>query len=101
MLTRQLLALFSVSISVSISVSVFVSVSLNNAPFSHIVEPLCVVSAAAECRRWSGEPSPAEGQRLLWVQPDQLGNLPMPAADVPLLPTVLAALLATSTLSKA
>ena len=32
---------------------------------------------------------------MLWVQPEQLGNLPMPAADIPLLPAVLAALLAT------
>ena len=41
-----------------------------------------------------GAPKPAEGQALQWVKASQLGRFAMPAADVPLLPAVRAALCA-------
>jgi 8-oxo-dGTP diphosphatase len=52
----------------------------------HLLMPLYV------CRRWSGEPKPAEGQRLAWVRGEELGGYEMPAADVPLVEPLLAAL---------
>jgi 8-oxo-dGTP diphosphatase len=44
----------------------------------HLLMPLYV------CRRWEGQPTPREGQRLAWVRPEQLRDYPMPPADVPL-----------------
>ncbi len=44
----------------------------------HLLMPLYL------CRVWKGTPSPREGQVLKWVQPDRLGDYPMPPADVPL-----------------
>lgn len=38
------------------------------------------------CRRWKGEPEGREGQRLRWVRPRILRDLPMPEADRPLIP---------------
>jgi len=34
--------------------------------------------------QWSGEPHGREGQPLAWVGPGELGDYPMPAADVPI-----------------
>ena len=50
----------------------------------------------AECSRWLGTPVPVEGQRLVWARPSELDSFPMPPADVPLLPTVRAAMIATA-----
>jgi 8-oxo-dGTP diphosphatase len=44
----------------------------------HLLMPLYV------CRRWSGTVTAREGQQLAWVRPLQLGALPMPPADKPL-----------------
>ena len=44
----------------------------------HLLMPLYL------CRVWSGTPSPREGQALKWVTPQQLGDYPMPPADLPL-----------------
>lgn len=44
----------------------------------HLFMPLYVV------RRWTGIPQAQEGQQLKWVRPIQLGQYPMPPADVPL-----------------
>ncbi|GBF96550.1 NTP pyrophosphohydrolase [Raphidocelis subcapitata] len=52
----------------------------------HLLMPLYA------CRRWQGEPRPAEGQRLAWVRGEELGGYEMPAADVPLIEPILAAL---------
>ncbi len=46
----------------------------------HLLMPLWV------CRRWRGDPEAREGQALRWVRPRQLRELPMPAADRPLIP---------------
>lgn len=46
----------------------------------HLLMPLFVA------RRWHGEPVPQEGQRIKWVRPRALRDLPMPPADLPLIP---------------
>ncbi len=45
----------------------------------HLLMPLYV------CRKWSGIPTPREGQRLSWVRPVLLADYPMPPADKPLI----------------
>jgi len=47
-------------------------------PDFHLLMPLYV------CRKWSGIPTPREGQRLAWVRPARLCDYPMPPADPPL-----------------
>ena len=44
----------------------------------HLLMPLYI------CRVWKGIPQAKEGQKLAWVRPAQLGDYPMPPADVPL-----------------
>jgi 8-oxo-dGTP diphosphatase len=46
----------------------------------HLLMPLYV------CRRWDGTPIPRERQVLKWVKPKDLGQYPMPPADLPLIP---------------
>jgi 8-oxo-dGTP diphosphatase len=49
-------------------------------PEFHLLMPLFA------CRRWQGTPSGREGQALRWVRPAAMRELPMPAADLPLIP---------------
>ncbi|MCA8929218.1 MAG: (deoxy)nucleoside triphosphate pyrophosphohydrolase [Alphaproteobacteria bacterium] len=44
----------------------------------HLLMPLYV------CRVWKGNPTPQEGQRLVWVRPNRMTDYPMPPADKPL-----------------
>ena len=44
----------------------------------HLLMPLFV------CWVWKGKASPAEGQQLKWVFPEDLGDYPMLPADLPL-----------------
>jgi 8-oxo-dGTP diphosphatase len=44
----------------------------------HLLMPLYAV------RVWQGAPEPREGQRLAWLRPNRLADLPMPPADIPL-----------------
>lgn len=44
----------------------------------HLLMPLYV------CRRWEGQATGREGQRLAWVRPNRLRDYPMPPADMPL-----------------
>jgi 8-oxo-dGTP diphosphatase len=46
----------------------------------HLLMPLFV------CRRWEGEITPHEGQKLAWVRANKLRDYPMPPADIPLIP---------------
>jgi 8-oxo-dGTP diphosphatase len=46
----------------------------------HLMMPLYV------CRRWKGEAQSMEGQALKWVRAKALRELPMPPADLPLIP---------------
>lgn len=48
----------------------------------HLLMPLYV------CRVWRGQPVPREGQALRWLRPHALRELPMPAADAPLIPVL-------------
>ena len=49
-------------------------------PDFHLLMPLFV------CRRWKGIPQALEGQELKWVWAKDLRKLPMPPADLPLIP---------------
>ncbi len=51
---------------------------------SHAYEAFHLLMPLYICRVWKGEPRPKEGQQLRWLRPNDLKNLPMPAADVPL-----------------
>ena len=48
----------------------------------HLLMPLFA------CRRWQGIPHPHEGQKLAWVRAAELGDYPMPPADIPLIPVL-------------
>lgn len=48
----------------------------------HLLMPLFV------CRQWKGIVTPQEGQALKWVAPNDLGDFPMPEADIPLIPAL-------------
>lgn len=53
-------------------------------PDMHLLMPVYV------CRTWSGVPHPREAQALHWATGDDLARMPMPPADVPLIPAVAA-----------
>jgi 8-oxo-dGTP diphosphatase len=44
------------------------------------------------CRAWSGAPRPLHASALDWVRPRDMEALPMPPADLPLIPTLEALL---------
>eukprot|EP00959_Pyramimonas_sp_CCMP1952_P229026 4789005-Pyramimonas_sp.AAC.1 len=48
-------------------------------PTFHLLMPLFA------CTKWSGDPTPLEGQQLAWAASDELRTYEMPAADVPLI----------------
>ena len=52
----------------------------------HLLMPLYI------CRRWQGLVQPREGQKLAWVEKQQLRDYPMPPADEPLIAHLLDAL---------
>ena len=49
-------------------------------PDFHLLMPLYL------CRRWEGTPQPLEHSALKWVRPRDMGQYPMPPADLPLIP---------------
>ncbi len=51
---------------------------------SHAYEKFHLLMPLYVCRIWKGIPQGREGQKLAWVRPAQLGDYPMPPADVPL-----------------
>jgi 8-oxo-dGTP diphosphatase len=51
-------------------------------PDFHLLMPLFA------CRKWQGNPRAREGQDLRWVRPADMRDLPMPPADVPLIPVL-------------
>lgn len=55
-------------------------------PDFHLLMPLWV------CRRWEGNVAAREAQKLKWVRPHDLRNYPMPPADEPLIPHLIALL---------
>ncbi|MGA4552074.1 (deoxy)nucleoside triphosphate pyrophosphohydrolase [Methylorubrum aminovorans] len=52
-------------------------------PDFHLLMPLYI------CRRWEGVPQSREAQALRWVRPGALRDLPMPPADLPLIPFLI------------
>ncbi|MFP2874020.1 8-oxo-dGTP diphosphatase MutT [Acetobacter tropicalis] len=59
------------------------------APFtfaSHSYRAFNLLMPLYLCRRWSGTPTPREGQALAWVAPKDLGQYQMPEADLPFIP---------------
>ena len=66
----------------SISVSASDLFSLTFA--SHAYESFHLLMPLFGLKTWSGRPEPTEGQELIWVAPDRLGDYPAPAADIPL-----------------
>ena len=55
---------------------------------SHQYDSFHLLMPVFACRKWKGIPQPREGQRLAWVKAADLGNYPMPPADVPLIPVL-------------
>ena len=59
------------------------------APFtfaSHTYEMFHLLMPLYVCRRWEGTPQPRHHAALKWVRPREMGDYPMPAADLPLIP---------------
>jgi 8-oxo-dGTP diphosphatase len=55
-------------------------------PDFHLMMPLYI------CRRWDGVVRPMESQKLAWARPNKLRDYPMPPADIPLIPHLMALL---------
>jgi 8-oxo-dGTP diphosphatase len=55
---------------------------------SHAYDDFHLLMPLFACRRWQGIPHPREGQRLAWVRAADLGDYPMPPADIPLIPVL-------------
>ena len=51
---------------------------------SHAYEAFHLLMPLFICRSWTGEVKPMEQQRFIWAAPEDLGNWPMPPADLPL-----------------
>ncbi|SOH92795.1 8-oxo-dGTP diphosphatase [Monaibacterium marinum] len=51
---------------------------------SHSYDDFHLLMPLFACRKWQGIPQGREGQALKWVRSDAMKDLPMPAADVPL-----------------
>ncbi len=59
---------------------------------SHAYEDFHLLMPLYVCRRWDGVAASREGQNLAWVRPDKLREYPMPPADAPLIPHLMALL---------
>ena len=53
---------------------------------SHAYETFHLLMPLYICRRWTGELTPLEGQKLAWVRSEKLSTYEMPPADIPLIP---------------
>ncbi len=53
---------------------------------SHAYEEFHLLMPLFVCRRWKGEVTSREGQDLKWLRPNKLRDMPMPPADLPLIP---------------
>lgn len=57
------------------------------APLTFASQPLAdrhLLLLLYRCTRWTGEPRPLDADALLWRRPDEMADLPMPPADLPL-----------------
>ena len=55
---------------------------------SHTYENFHLLMPLFACRKWEGIPQSRENQALKWVKARDLSKYPMPAADIPLIPTL-------------
>ena len=58
------------------------------APFtfaSHAYDDFHLLMPLYACRKWQGQVTPLENQRIKWVAPMRLSDYPMPPADKPLI----------------
>jgi 8-oxo-dGTP diphosphatase len=53
---------------------------------SHSYDDFHLLMPLFACRKWQGIVTAREGQRLIWVRPNQMRDYPMPPADLPLIP---------------
>ena len=51
---------------------------------SHTYDDFHLLMPLYGCHKWGGTPTAQEGQTLAWVTPDEMGDYPMPPADIPL-----------------
>ena len=56
---------------------------------SHAYEDFHLLMLLYVCRRWKGTARPIEAAGLRWVRPRDLRELPMPPADLPLIPPLI------------
>jgi 8-oxo-dGTP diphosphatase len=56
---------------------------------SHAYEDFHLLMPLYICRRWDGEVTAREGQKLAWVRANKLRSYPMPPADIPLIPPLI------------
>jgi 8-oxo-dGTP diphosphatase len=47
------------------------------------------------CRQWQGTPVPLHAAALRWILPHEFDGLPMPPADIPILPAIMTLIAAT------
>mmetsp|Transcript_11458 Transcript_11458/g.23955 ORF Transcript_11458/g.23955 Transcript_11458/m.23955 type:complete len:218 (-) Transcript_11458:269-922(-) len=52
---------------------------------SHTYDTFHLLMPLFTCTKWSGDPTPLEGQQITWAASDELHTFEMPAADVPLI----------------
>lgn len=52
---------------------------------SHSYDDFHLLMPLFACRKWDGIVRGQEGQRLAWVRAENLGDYPMPPADIPLI----------------
>ena len=53
---------------------------------SHSYDNFHLLMPHFACRKWNGTPCSREGQALKWVRAHDLRDLPMPPADIPIIP---------------
>ncbi len=53
---------------------------------SHEYESFHLLMPLYACRKWEGTPHAREGQALRWTRVAEMRTLPMPPADLPLIP---------------
>lgn len=53
---------------------------------SHAYDDFHLLMPVFACRQWRGQVTPREGQQVRWVRMNALSTLPMPPADIPLIP---------------
>lgn len=55
---------------------------------SHSYDSFHLLMPIFACRKWKGTPYGREGQAMKWVRKQDLSSIPMPPADIPLIPLI-------------